>query len=66
MKNIRSAWMPKATAMNFLETNVRTYVHHRGEPGVWFFSLEASSRLAVYAARVGWGLPYFHADMSSG
>jgi uncharacterized protein YqjF (DUF2071 family) len=66
MKDIRSSWMPKATALNFLETNVRTYVHKNGEPGVFFFSLEASSWLAVRVARTGWGLPYFHATMSSG
>jgi hypothetical protein len=32
----------------FLECNVRTYVRHRGVPGVWFFSLDAESRLAVH------------------
>jgi uncharacterized protein YqjF (DUF2071 family) len=66
MKDIRAVIMPKVAALNFLETNVRTYVHHKGEPGVYFFSLEASSWLAVRAARIGWGLPYFHATMSSG
>lgn len=65
MEGIRSAWMPRATALDFLETNVRTYVHHRGEPGVWFFSLEASSWLAVRVARLVWNLPYFHAAMES-
>ncbi len=63
MRDIRPAWMP--LGIDFLETNVRTYVHHRGEPGVFFFSLEASSWLAVQAARRGWGLPYFHAAMRS-
>src|SRR5665213_2946686 len=29
------------------ELNVRTYVTHDGKPGVWFFSLDASSLLAV-------------------
>jgi len=42
----------------FLECNVRTYVHHRGVPGVWFFSLDAASRLAVIGGRVVWGLNY--------
>ncbi len=63
MKDIRPAWLPRALALDFLEANVRTYVHHRGEPGVFFLSLEASSRLAVQAARWGWGLPYHHARM---
>ena len=49
----------------FHEANLRTYVHRGGrEPGVWFFSLEAASRLAVAGARVGYHLPYFHARMS--
>src|SRR5581483_11207596 len=66
MKNIRSRWMPELAALDFLETNVRTYVHYKGEPGVYFFSLEASSWLAVRVARLVWGLPYFHAEMSNG
>ena len=65
MKDIRSSWMPRMTALNFLETNVRTYVHKNGEPGVFFFSLEASSWLAVKVARAVWKLPYFHATMST-
>lgn len=64
MVGIRPAWWPRAMALDFLETNLRTYVHRRGEPGVYFFSLEASSRLAVLAARWGWGLPYHHARMN--
>jgi uncharacterized protein YqjF (DUF2071 family) len=64
MKDIRSTWMPELAALDFLETNVRTYVHYKGEPGVYFFSLEASSWLAVRVARLVWGLPYFHAEMS--
>ena len=42
----------------FLECNVRTYVRHRGIPGVWFFSLDAESRFAVIGGRVVWGLNY--------
>lgn len=63
MKNIRSSWMPKRAGLEFFETNVRTYVHHRGEPGVYFLSLEASSWLAVRVARLVWGLPYHFAEM---
>ncbi|HTJ84695.1 MAG TPA: DUF2071 domain-containing protein [Polyangiaceae bacterium] len=65
MHDIRLAWQPRIFGLDFLETNLRTYVHHRGEPGVFFFSLEASSRLAVEAARAGWGLPYHLASMST-
>jgi uncharacterized protein len=49
----------------FCETNVRTYVKDKhGRDGVWFFSLEASRGPAVVAARVGYRLPYFWAQMS--
>src|SRR5262249_29684602 len=45
----------------FHEVNVRTYVHRAGrDPGVWFFSLDAASRLAVAGARIAYRLPYFH------
>lgn len=63
MEDIRPSWLPRVMAMDFLELNLRTYVHHRGRPGVWFFSLDASSWLAVQAARLGWSLPYHHAAM---
>ncbi len=43
------------------EMNVRTYVHAAGKPGVWFFSLDASSAAAVLAARAFYFLPYYHA-----
>ncbi|MFV8752097.1 YqjF family protein [Nannocystaceae bacterium ST9] len=54
-------WVPGVSA--FPELNVRTYVVHEGKPGVWFFSLDAASMLAVRAARIGFHLPYYHADM---
>jgi uncharacterized protein len=49
---------------NFLELNVRTYVTRDERPGIWFFSLDASSRAAVEAARRFYRLPYFHADIA--
>jgi hypothetical protein len=45
------------------ELNVRTYVHHNREPGVWFFSLDCNSSAAVIAARTFYHLPYFDADI---
>lgn len=63
MEGVRPSWLPSLFALDFLETNTRTYVTYNGRPGVYFFSLEAASLLAVKAARWGWGLPYFHAKM---
>jgi uncharacterized protein YqjF (DUF2071 family) len=49
----------------FPETNVRTYVlGPDGEPGVWFFTLEADRLLGVMAARAWYKLPYRWAAMS--
>lgn len=45
---------------------MRTYVTCRGTPGVYFFSLDAGNLPAVWGARIGYGLPYFHAEMSVG
>ncbi len=64
MAGTRFRWLPPLpTAATFPELNVRTYVRAAGRPGVWFFSLDAASRLAVAGARAGFGLPYFHARM---
>ena len=47
----------------FRELNCRTYVSIGGKPGVFFFSLDASSRLAVWGARTFYHLPYHLAQM---
>jgi uncharacterized protein YqjF (DUF2071 family) len=48
----------------FLELNVRTYTTVDARPGIWFFTLEASSLLAVVGARLTYRLPYHRARMS--
>jgi uncharacterized protein len=59
MSGIRPWWSPAVPYLcAFPETNLRTYVHLGSDPGVWFFSLDASRWLAVQAARWGWGLNY--------
>jgi uncharacterized protein YqjF (DUF2071 family) len=55
---------PVPTAHAFPEINVRTYVRAAGRAGVWFFSLDAASRLAVRGARRLYNLPYFDAEIS--
>ena len=48
----------------FHEANLRTYVHLEGkDPGIWFFSLDASNALACALARMSLQLPYFPARM---
>jgi uncharacterized protein len=66
MQGVRPRWAPAMPGVtSFHETNVRSYVHRDGAaPGVWFFSLDAASRLAVAIARAFWHLPYHHARMT--
>ena len=56
-------WPTPAPWARFCELNVRTYVTLGGRPGVWFFSLDAESRMAVEGARQLFSLPYFMAAM---
>ncbi len=47
----------------FPEVNLRTYVRLRGEPGVFFFSIDAASCLGALVARAVFHLPYFRAGI---
>jgi len=53
--------LPLPVVSTFPEINVRTYVTAEDKPGIWFFSLDTSSLVAVEAARRTYKLPYFHA-----
>src|SRR5690606_23244875 len=50
-------------AWKYAEINVRTYVRHHDKPCVWFFSLDATSGLAVLGGRRFFHLPYYKADI---
>ena len=67
MENVRWRYLPAMPwSANFPELNLRTYVHINGQnPAVWFFSLDASSSLAVRGARMLYKLPYFKARMNA-
>jgi uncharacterized protein YqjF (DUF2071 family) len=60
-----AATPPLPVVSTFPELNVRTYVTHGEKPGIWFFSLDAASRLAVAGARRFFKLPYFRARMEA-
>ncbi len=65
MTGIRAHWLPPIPGTSaFPELNVRTYVVADGKPGVWFFSLDATSRLAVEGARRLYHLPYRRARIT--
>lgn len=64
MTGIRARGVPPVPGTSaFPELNVRTYVRYRDVPGVFFFSLDAGSLLAVFGARAFYSLPYFYATM---
>jgi uncharacterized protein YqjF (DUF2071 family) len=65
MSNVAPRGVPPIPGLSaFPELNVRTYVRVGDKPGVFFFSLDASSPLAVAAASLGLTLPYYTARMS--
>ena len=57
--------LPVPRLSSFLELNVRTYVTIEDKPGIFFFSLDCESPLAVEAARRLYRLPYYHARMNA-
>lgn len=64
LTGLRAPIGPAIPGLNsFHELNVRTYVHLDGAPGVWFFSLYASKRIPVLAARLAYALPYLKATI---
>jgi uncharacterized protein len=65
MTNVAPRGVPALPGLSsFPELNVRTYVRVGGRPGVYFFSLDAASVLAVRAARLLLHLPYYWASMT--
>ena len=65
MANVAPRGVPNIPFVSsFPELNVRTYVTAGDKPGVYFFSLDAGSAIAVAAARTLFGLPYFLAAMA--
>lgn len=64
MRGVTGRGCPAPPAFcDFPEINVRTYVLKDGKPGVWFYSLDVPSGLAVWAARTFFHLPYFKAEV---
>jgi uncharacterized protein YqjF (DUF2071 family) len=64
MSRVKARWIPPVPGLaRFPELNVRTYVTLGGKPGIYFFSLDAGRRAAVWGARIGYSLPYYYAHM---
>src|SRR5690348_7001522 len=66
LSGLRPRWLPALPWLSeFPELNLRTYTALDGKPGVYFFSLDAGSALAVAGARAAYLLPYFRASMKA-
>ena len=64
MTNVAPRFVPAVPGISaFPELNVRTYVTVGGKPGVYFFSLDAESAIAVALARAMLKLPYYTASI---
>jgi uncharacterized protein YqjF (DUF2071 family) len=64
MTNVAPRGVPSLPWISeFPELNVRTYVRVSDRPGVYFFSLDAGSSVAVQVARSLLNLPYYAASM---
>lgn len=64
LSDLRPRGIPALPVIStFDEINVRTYVVCDGIPGIYFFSLDANSALAVAGASTVFHLPYFLADI---
>jgi uncharacterized protein YqjF (DUF2071 family) len=65
MKRTRPRFLPALPRLSgFPELKFCSYVTAEGKPGIWFFSLEASTPIAARPARATHALAYFDAKMS--
>ena len=61
--NVGLRGTPSVTRLAFPELNVRTYVRYRGDPGLFFFSIDVGSPLIAAAVGRTTRLPVYHAHM---
>ena len=58
---VRPRGLPATIGLRLPELNLRTYVTCEGDPGVYFFSLDAEGVIGVAGARLFNHLPYYYA-----
>jgi uncharacterized protein YqjF (DUF2071 family) len=63
MTGIRPRGVPYLLGRSFPELNLRTYVEHEDERGVYFYNLDADDRLSVALGHRLFRLPYYSAEM---
>lgn len=64
VKNMRMRGLPRVPYLHtVLQVNIRTYVTYKGISGIYFLTIDANKRLAVWGARIGALLPYRKASI---
>ncbi|WP_409299342.1 YqjF family protein [Peribacillus sp. SCS-26] len=64
VKRMRMHGVPPLPFLHsYLELNVRTYVRHKGVPGIYLWSLDANHLPSIAGARVLFSLPYMLSRM---
>src|SRR5262249_55559483 len=62
---VRPRWLPFVPGLsNMFELNLRTYVRAANNPGIYFLSMLADNRPAIWLAKLLTPLPYCRAAMS--
>jgi len=62
--HVRPGWLPSVPGLSsLLELNLRTYVRHRGQPGICFLGMHADNCLAIRVARLLTPLRYLPAHV---
>ena len=65
MSGIRFPFTPTLPFSSLWELNLRTYVSYKGQPGIYFFTLDSTHRLGNFIARNFFALPYRYQKMSA-
>nr|WP_243645222.1 DUF2071 domain-containing protein [Natrarchaeobius chitinivorans] len=66
LANVGLRWSPSILKTALPELNVRTYVRYRGEPGLFFFSVDIGAPLLARVIGQTTRLPVYHARMRVG
>lgn len=64
MSHIRFRFMPVIPFVSLWELNLRTYVSYKGQPGIYFFTLDTDNWLGQKIARYFFHLPYRFREMN--
>lgn len=62
-RDLRARGLPQWAGFDLPELNLRTYVTHKKEPGIFFLSMDADGIFSVAGASIFFQLPYYRAKI---